>query len=284
MTTPLSFAVIGHPIAHSRSPQIHALFARQLGIELDYERIDCPPELFEETVTKFFAASGAGLNITVPFKERAWSMTTHPSARARDAQAVNTLWRVNQEIHGCNTDGVGLVNDLRRLAMPLAQANILLIGAGGAARGVIGPLLDAGCQHLRVINRTVDRAQTLVTNWVAEHHTDQHKLSAGALDQPTPDHSWQLIINATASSLQGQTLPLPSAWFGPAVSAYDMMYGSKPTAFLTQAQQLGCRHLADGLGMLVGQAGESFRIWHGQLPDTAMVIKEIRSQLQSALR
>lgn len=283
--TPLRFAVIGHPVAHSRSPDIHTAFAAQFGIDLVYERIDSLPEAFEARVQAFFADGGAGLNITVPFKERAWQMAKdHLSARAQDAGAVNTLWQANHTIHGCNTDGLGLVNDLKRLGMRLANANILLIGAGGAARGVIGPLLACQCQHIRIINRTAVRAHELVTDWVSAHPRDAALLSAGGLDELSQPPAFDLVINATASSLKGDALALPAQLFGPSVHAYDMMYASDLTPFLCQAQRGGSTHLSDGLGMLVGQAAQSFEIWHGQMPDTEPVIAKVRAQLQSSVR
>ena len=282
---PLQFAVIGHPIAHSRSPQIHAAFATQLGIRLVYERIDAAPEAFESTVEAFFAAGATGMNVTVPFKERAWQMAkAHLSASAANARAVNTLWMSDGVLHGCNTDGIGLVSDLQRLSMPLAHANILLVGAGGAARGVLGPLLANQCRHIRIINRTAARAHELVTDWVKSHPGDSTKLSSGGLDEGACGEPFDLVINATASSLQGEALALPDLLFGPAVHAYDMMYGKDLTPFLTQAKRAGCAHLADGLGMLVGQAARSFEIWLGQKPDPIPVIAQIRAQLQSAVR
>lgn len=284
------FAVIGHPIAHSRSPDIHAAFAKQVGIEMVYERIDCAPDEFEDCVSAFFAQGGSGLNVTVPFKERAWILAQQNlSSRAQDAGAVNTLWMANGHLHGCNTDGVGLVNDLKRLSMRLTDARVLLIGAGGAARGVIGPLLDAGCRHLLVVNRTAERAHELVGDWLDKHTTHARHLAANSLsslDEPgaRPHEHFDLIINATASSLQGDTLTLPSTLFGPAVAAYDMMYGGALTPFLKQAKDAGSVHLADGLGMLVGQAAESFRIWLEHTPDPEPVITQIRAQLESAVR
>ncbi|MCD8505279.1 MAG: shikimate dehydrogenase [Burkholderiaceae bacterium] len=284
------FAVIGHPIAHSRSPAIHAAFAKQIGIELIYERIDCPPDEFEKCVATFFAQGGAGLNVTVPFKERAWTLAQNNlSARAKDAGAVNTLWMADAGLNGCNTDGVGLVNDLRRLSMPLNDARVLLIGAGGAARGVIGPLLDAKCQHVLVVNRSAERAHELVGNWISTHAHHSDRLTANSLSSLSESDTnllkhFDLIINATASSLQGDALILPSSLFGPAVAAYDMMYGSAPTPFLKQAKEAGCTQLADGLGMLVGQAAESFKIWLGYAPDPELVIKQLRAQLDSAVR
>ena len=285
MTDTLKFAVIGHPVAHSRSPEIHAAFADQFNINLIYERIDATADAFEATVQAFFADGGRGLNVTVPFKERAWQIAAgRLSPRALDAQAVNTLWQQTGQTHGCNTDGVGLVRDLQRLGMPLRQANVLVIGAGGAARGVLGPLLDAGCQRLHIVNRTRERAQQLVAHWQANHQAAGQPLSAGGLDDIETKQRWHLVINATAASLQGQPLALPPTLFGANTHVYDMMYGSELTVFLRQAQQAGSTNLADGLGMLVEQAAESFRIWHGQLPNTAPVIAQIRAQLQSRVR
>jgi len=285
MTQPLSFAVIGHPVAHSRSPQIHMAFAAQFGITLVYERIDSPVADFEATVERFFNQSGRGLNVTVPFKERAYVMAqAQLSARARDAGAVNTLWLDDGQLHGCNTDGVGLVADLTRLEMPVRGARILLVGAGGAARGVLGPLLDAGVTHILVANRTASRAQSLLDAWTQAHPQDADRLQAAGLDQVADDAAPDLIINATSSSLQDEKLPLPASLFGPQVRAYDMMYGDKPTSFMQQAQQAGSHQVADGLGMLVGQAGESFRIWHGCQPRIEPVIDQIRTQLKASVR
>ncbi|HEY7803142.1 MAG TPA: shikimate dehydrogenase, partial [Orrella sp.] len=244
MTTPLSFAVIGHPVAHSRSPEIHAAFAEQFGINLTYERIDAKPEAFEVRAQQFFNQGGAGLNVTVPFKERAWQLAqAHLSPRARDAGAVNTLWITNDCIHGCNTDGVGLVTDLRRLNMPLESARIIILGAGGAARGVLGPLLAAGAAHITVLNRTAQRAHELIDAWVLTHLNDRSKLLSGGFEGdtawPTPD----LVINATSSSLQGQALALPAALWASNACAYDMMYSAQPTTFMQQAQEAGSRQL-----------------------------------------
>ena len=280
MSTPLSFAVIGHPVAHSRSPQIHAAFARQFGIDLTYDRIDAEPSDFESTVKAFFNKGGSGLNVTVPFKERAWQMAAaNLSERAQDAGAVNTLWQHDGVLHGCNTDGIGLVMDLRRLNMPLDGAKLLIAGAGGAARGVLGPLLAAGVAHITVVNRTAERAQDLISHWVASHPQDQTKLAWSSYDQASDLIGCELIINATSSSLQGEPLPIPPTLFGSGVCAYDMMYGKEPTAFMRQAKDGGCLHVADGLGMLVGQASESFHIWHGQCPNIEPVVTQLRAQL-----
>lgn len=284
------FAVIGHPIAHSRSPAIHAAFAAELGIKLAYGSIDCPVDDFEAQVGEFFAGGGAGLNVTVPFKERAWQLArNHLSARARDAGAVNTLWMVDSQLHGCNTDGVGLVSDLKRLDMPLEGARVLLIGAGGAARGVLGPLLDAGCSHIHVANRTAARAQALVNSWIGSHPEAAKRLSASGLAELEQANirdvsQADLIINATASSLQREALPVPMTLFGPSVAVYDMMYGKGLTPFLQQAKQAASLQIADGLGMLVGQAAESFRIWLGQMPNPEPVIAQLRAQLDTPVR
>lgn len=285
MTKPLRFAVIGHPIGHSRSPQIHKAFANQFGCDLQYERIDADPQQFEAVVRTFFSEGGIGLNVTVPFKERAWKMARgHLSARAADAQAVNTLWQARDALHGCNTDGLGLVRDLTRLGMTIKNRRILLLGAGGAARGVIGPLLHEGCSSINVANRTEQRAKDLVTQWCEIHPQDATRLSAGPLPTGATDQPWDVIINATASSLQGQSLDLPQALFTPQTAVYDMMYGVSDTPLLLQAKQAGAVMTADGLGMLVGQAAESFLIWHKKMPDVEPVIQLMRKQLTDAVR
>lgn len=279
------FAVIGHPVNHSRSPDIHAAFAQQTSIELTYERLDALPMAFETCVAQFFSDKGRGLNVTVPFKERAWQLAqSNLSDRAKQAGAVNTLWTSPQGLHGCNTDGIGLVRDLQRLALLIPNARVLLLGAGGAAKGVLGPLLEAGCEHLHVANRTADRALSLRQAWIEQQPAVTSCLTAGSIGADLTDRSWDLVINATASSLQGQSLELPAGLFSAKTSAYDMMYGEQPTLFLQQATQQGATRVADGLGMLVEQAAESFRIWHGTLPEVTPVINAIRAQMSSAVR
>lgn len=278
------FAVIGHPVAHSRSPAIHSAFAQQTGITLQYDRLDAAPASFETTVADFFANGGQGLNVTVPFKERAWLLAqANLSTRALLAGAVNTLWTSPSGLHGCNTDGVGLVRDLQRLAMLGEAPRVLLLGAGGAAKGVIGPLLDAACEHLHVANRTAARAQDLRQAWLTQRPDDQARLSASGLTD-LPNMHWDLVINATASSLHGEAPDLPEGVYREHTRAYDMMYGPISTAFLDQAQARGVTQSADGLGMLVEQAAESFWIWHGVLPTTTPVIEAIRCQMRVAVR
>lgn len=281
MSTPLRYAVIGNPIAHSRSPAIHEAFARQCGIALQYDRLLAPLDVFAETVADFFAQGGQGLNVTVPFKEQAFELArSHLSTRARLAGAVNTLWMSEGHLHGCNTDGVGLLADLRRLGHDPNGRRILLVGAGGAARGVMQPLLEAGCGHLRVVNRTAQRAvalQAAVADALPGHAS---VLSSGPLSEAGED--WDIVINATSGGLAGQAPALPVAGlYAPGALAYDMVYGDQPTPFMQQAKTHGAEHCADGLGMLVEQAAASFEIWHGVLPRTRDVLAVLRAQLRS---
>lgn len=275
---PLRFAVIGNPISHSKSPAIHQAFAEQTGIDLSYQRIEAPLDGFAKTVSDFFAEGGHGLNVTVPFKQQAWQLAAHLNERATQAQAVNTLWMKDGALHGGNTDGLGLVSDLKRLNARLEGAHILLVGAGGAARGVIGPLLDEGCHSLHVVNRTREKAHELVESWP---HDNRAELTSGGLHEATRPGGWDLVINASSSSLGDSPPDLPQGLYATGALAYDMMYGPKPTPFMQQAQQDGACTVADGLGMLVGQAAESFLIWHGVRPDFAPVLSKLRRELQA---
>ena len=175
---------------------------------------------------------------------------------------------------------MGLVSDLQRLGLPLKDARILMIGAGGAARGVIGPLLAAGCAHLRIINRTPDRAHALVEAWPREHLPTPDKLSAGSLEQAASAQGWDLVLNASASSLSDAAPSVPSGLYAASGCAYDLMYAAQPTAFMRQAQADGARESHDGLGMLVEQAAESFYLWHGVRPETDPVLRRIRAELE----
>ncbi len=277
-TRPLRFAVIGNPIAHSKSPAIHEAFAAQTGIDLTYERIEAPLDGFANTVSDFFAQGGKGMNVTVPFKLEAWQLAAHLNERATEAQAVNTLWMQDGALHGGNTDGLGLVSDLKRLQVTLKDAHILLVGAGGAARGVIGPLLDEKCARLHIVNRTREKAMELVGSW---QPGGKASMTAGGLADAIQPGGWDLVINASSSSLGDAPPDLPRGLYAPGAWAYDMMYGSKPTPFMQQAQLDGASGIADGLGMLVGQAAESFLIWHGVRPDIAPVLSLLRSQMPS---
>jgi len=278
LNTSQRYAVVGNPIEHSRSPAIHAAFASQCGIELQYDRLLAPLDGFADTVATFFAKGGRGLNVTVPFKEQAFQLARdHLSDRARVAGAVNTLWHENGRVHGCNTDGVGLLNDLRRLGHDPAGRRVLLVGAGGAARGVVLPLLAAGCVELRVVNRSSERAVRLHHDVVEQLPQHGSHLSSGSLGEA--GSGWDIVINATSSSLANDAPALPSGIYAPGALAYDMVYGSEPTPFMVEAKAQGAATCADGLGMLVGQAAASFEIWHGVLPDAVPVLVQLRADL-----
>ena len=276
------YAVIGNPIAHSRSPQIHALFSRQTGKPLSYERLLAPVDGFTAAVAAFATEGGLGLNVTVPFKQDAYALAAgRLSSRARLAGAVNTLsWR-DGAWHGCNTDGVGLVSDLLRLGVRLTGASVLLVGAGGAARGVLQPLAQAGCARIHIVNRTAARALELAEGWRETGAEPQTRVTAGGLADAALPGGWNLVVNATASGLQDAAPDLPAGRYAEGAAAYDMMYGAQPTAFMRQAGADGAALTADGLGMLVGQAAESFFIWHGVRPDPAPVLAALREALMA---
>lgn len=270
----LRCAVIGNPIAHSRSPEIHHLFAAQFALPLEYARMLADNNDFSDHVRGFFAQGGKGLNVTVPFKEKAFAMVEQLSPSAQAAGAVNTLWMADGKLHGCNTDGTGLLHDLCRLGFAPKGQRILLIGAGGAAKGVLLPLLTAEASFVHIVNRTAAKAEILA----AQHPTFQHALSAGDLEDI--NGSWDIVINATSSSLE-QKNPLPATTqknlhFSANSLAYDMVYGNESTVFMRDCQAQGASHIADGLGMLVGQAAQSFSIWHNLHPDMEPVLKVLR--------
>ncbi|PWY50879.1 shikimate dehydrogenase, partial [Achromobacter sp. RW408] len=219
---------------------------------------------------------------TVPFKQEAYALASgHLSSRARLAGAVNTLsWR-DGAWHGCNTDGVGLVSDLLRLGVRLSGASVLLVGAGGAARGVLQPLAQSGCARIHIVNRTAARALELAESWRETGAEPQTRVTAGGLPDAALPGGWNLVVNATASGLQDAAPELPAGLYAEGAAAYDMMYGAQPTAFMRQARQDGAALTADGLGMLVGQAAESFFIWHGVRPDPAPVLTALREALMA---
>jgi len=260
------YAVFGHPIAHSKSPQIHAAFARQTGQDMTYEAILAPLDGFANSVAAFIAAGGRGANVTVPFKEEAFKLASRLSPRAERAGAVNTLSFNADGILGDNTDGAGLVADLtRNLHCGLAGKRIMLLGAGGAARGVIEPLLDQQPAALVIANRTVSRAQALAELFGCGVRACAFEAAGTPFD---------LVINATSASLAGELPPLSPRIFSATTLAYDMMYG-RDTPFLGFARAQGAA-TADGLGMLVEQAAEAFALWRGVRPDTAPVIASLR--------
>ena len=273
------YCVMGHPVAHSRSPWIHQRFAALTDQALDYERQLVPLDGFAQAVQHFAQAGGRGCNVTVPFKHEAAQCADSCSPRVHLAGAANTLVLAQGRIHADNTDGLGLVADITRNAgVPLAGRDVLLVGAGGAGAGVLGPLLEQGPRSLVVANRTLARAQALVQSHAALAALQKTKLLA--LDLQGLDHDFDLIINATASSLEGAGVPVPAQVLRPGCLAYDMMYGPAAQGFLHWATQHGAQ-ARDGLGMLVEQAAEAFALWRGVRPPAAQVLAELRALLQA---
>jgi shikimate dehydrogenase len=265
------YGVIGQPVAHSKSPRIHTLFAQQTGHDISYDLLPAPLDGFAPFVAGLIERGFAGANVTVPFKQEAFALATSHSAAAQAAGAVNTLIFDNGQIRGDNTDGVGLVRDLTaNLGIDLRGKRVLLLGAGGAARGVIRPLQRAGVAGLVLANRTLATAQSLALAFDIE---------ALPLDACGADHD--LVINATSAGLQGAGPSLPHDVWRTGMWAYDMLYGAKPSAFLQTAAQGGAQ-CADGLGMLVEQAAESFALWRAVRPQTAPVLALLRAELHMA--
>jgi shikimate dehydrogenase len=267
------YAVMGNPVAHSKSPQIHALFAAQTRQDMTYRAILVKPGGLADAVAEFASSGGRGLNITVPFKEDAWALATQLSARAERAGAVNTLvLHHSGEHYGDNTDGAGLVRDLRdNHGARLQQARVLLVGAGGAARGVIEPLLQERPQLLVIANRTAGKAVELARSFCDLGYVE----GCGLPD--LEGQMFDIVINATAASLSGEVPELPCSILTPQSWCYDMMYGDRPTAFMEWSLARGAARALDGLGMLVEQAAESFYLWRKVRPDTAAVIAALRN-------
>jgi shikimate dehydrogenase len=266
------YAVVGNPIGHSKSPRIHALFAAQTGQRLRYDALLAPLDGFADTLEKFHEEGGRGLNVTLPFKEAAWRWVDQRSDRAQLAGAVNTIvLGPGSERFGDNTDGVGLVRDLREnLGVDLRGRRLLLLGAGGAAHGVIGPLLAEEPAALLVANRTVSRARELADVFAPCG-------PVGACGFADLQGHFDLLINATSAGLRGEVPPLPGGLVGAESSCYDMLYADEPTPFVRWAGEQGATLAADGLGMLVEQAAESFHLWRGVRPATQPVIAALRA-------
>ena len=277
------YAVFGNPIAHSKSPRIHALFARKLRQDMSYEAILAPTDGFPAAVRAFAAAGGRGANITVPFKEEAYRMATRLTPRAAAAGAVNTLnfAEHGDGITGDNTDGAGLVRDLKSsLGCDIAGKRVLLIGAGGAARGAILPLLQEAPAELFVVNRTAEKAARLALEFArlaADTVPNATRPEGGGFDELS-GRRFDLVINATSAGLADAALPLPPNVFAPRSLAYEMLYGRR-TPFMAQAHDCGAGHVADGLGMLVEQAAEAFFVWRGVHPETGPVLAALRAEL-----
>ena len=263
------YAVIGNPISHSKSPLIHEAFAKQTNQDISYERILAPLDGFESTVRDLIASGYKGANVTVPFKFEAYKICDSLSPRvvSSGSGAVNTLSIILGKIHGDNTDGVGLRNDIEQnLKFPIVDKNILILGAGGAAHGVLNSLI--GAKSITIANRTPEKALQLVMS-ISDVNDARAKMCE-ELDAP-----YDLIINATSTGLTDTALPIPNIIFAKDCLAYDMMYG-RETPFMKQARENGA-HVADGLGMLVEQAAEAFYIWRGVRPETQSVIQKIRN-------
>ncbi|WP_290789024.1 shikimate dehydrogenase [Halomonas sp.] len=271
------YCVFGNPVAHSKSPAIHAAFAEQTGEAIEYTAIAAPLDDFAGAWRRFVAEGGRGANVTVPFKEEAFRLCDTLSQRARRAGAVNTLilggngLSSELKVYGDTTDGVGLVRDLKRHGVTLAAARVLVLGAGGAVRGVLEPLLAEGPASVRVANRTAAKAESLAADF-----SELGEITGGGFDAVVGQ--FQVVINGTSASLAGDLPPLPEDLFAPGATAYDMMYGAEPTVFLRWAAEHGARP-EDGLGMLVEQAAESFFQWRGKHPDTAPVLERLRQAL-----
>lgn len=266
------YCVFGNPVTHSKSPAIHAAFAAQTGEAIEYTAIEAPLDDFVGAWRRFVGEGGRGANVTVPFKEEAFRLCDTLSLRARRAGAVNTLiLGGNGATYGDTTDGVGLVRDLKRHAALLAGARVLVLGAGGAVRGVLESLLAEGPANLFVANRTAAKAEALAGDFA-----DLGAIGGGGFDAVAGP--FDLVINGTSASLSGDLPPLPDALFASGAIAYDMMYGAAPTVFLRWATERGASGV-DGLGMLVEQAAESFFQWRGSHPETAPVLEAIRKAL-----
>ncbi|CAD7854572.1 MAG: Shikimate 5-dehydrogenase I alpha (EC 1.1.1.25) [Olavius algarvensis Gamma 1 endosymbiont] len=266
------YAVIGNPIAHSKSPLIHAEFARQTGQDITYGRISGDPDDFAGDVRRFFAAGGRGMNVTLPFKEQAWEIVDEPGPEAERVGAVNTLTRLpDGRLSGDNTDGIGLVRDLSaNHGFDFRGKRILLLGAGGASRGVLPPLLETGPDTLVIANRTVAKALDLAAA------TGLDRVRGCGLEGLDGQEGFDLIINATSAGLGGDVPAIPRDCLAPGGWTYDMLYGDTPTPFLRWGREQGAAQALDGLGMLVEQAAESFFLWRGTRPSTAPVIAWLR--------
>jgi shikimate dehydrogenase len=271
------YGVFGHPVNHSLSPFIHGLFARETGQHMSYRAFDVKPEEFHERVTEFFAQGGRGLNITLPHKIAAVDDAHELTARAAHAAAVNTLAVKGEGILGDNTDGAGLVRDLcDNLGLVITHRRVLMIGAGGATRGVLAPILGLEPTLLVIANRTPERAEALAAAFSDLGATQ----GVGFEDvEATP---FDLILNATSASLSGEIPPLPAGVIGPQTVCYDLAYGKSATAFVRWAAAQGCARALQGLGMLVEQAAESFRLWRGVRPSTARVLDALRERAGGA--
>lgn len=269
-SAPDRYAVVGHPVEHSRSPLIHTVFARQTKQNLTYELIDAAPAAFETAVRGFGAAGGKGLNVTVPHKEAAFALCQQKSAAATAAGAVNTISIRDGRLIGDNTDGVGFIRDLTvNQGQAIAGKRVVVLGAGGAARGIIGPLLEQAPAELTIANRTKERADQVVAQFAGK------PLVARTFAELAGQPPYDLLVNATSAGLKGEAPPFPASLVGSESFCYDLVYGSTDTPFVAWAKGHGAARAVQGWGMLVEQAAESFAIWRGVRPDTKQLLKQI---------
>ncbi|MFQ5548825.1 MAG: shikimate dehydrogenase [Woeseia sp.] len=265
------YGVIGYPVTHSRSPVIHRLFAMQTRQDLQYELLHVAPGKLEVAIRQFQRTGGKGLNVTLPHKTEVVRLVDQMSEPASSAGAINTLTFRGDEIHGDNTDGSGLLRDLLvNLDLDLKDASILILGAGGATRGIVGPLLDTGPGSITIANRTLSRARLL-----AEHFSAMGSVTACRFTEINPTSSFDLVINATSAGVKGEVAPYPDSAVTDRTFCYDLSYGLKPTPFSSWAAKKGAARSVMGWGMLVEQAADSFEIWRGVRPDTRPVLKQI---------
>jgi len=268
------YAVFGNPINQSKSPNIHRQFAEQTGQDMHYTKQLVAIDEFEQTAQAFFAQGGKGLNITVPFKLNAFEFAQKRTARAERAGAVNTLALLSDgTILGDNTDGIGMIHDMHNLGWELQGKRVLILGAGGAVRGILQPLLEENPAQVVIANRTYSKAEEL-----AMHFHDMGDVQAKTFEQLAGER-FDVVINGTSASLHGELPPLPDTLLAANACCYDMMYGAEPTIFLRWAKDFGAAHVADGLGMLIGQAAEAFYLWRQIRPEVVPVITAMRRQM-----
>lgn len=285
-TSAARYAVIGHPVQHSQSPFIHAEFARHTGEPVEYGRLECALDGFADAVRGFAAGGALGCNVTVPFKLQSGALARHVTPRAQRAQAANVLRFDGDGWLADNTDGIGLVRDISvNAGFELARRTVLLIGAGGAAAGVLGPLIAARPGHIRVVNRTPDKAHGLARRHAAWADECGVTLQAGALDEAAQrlHERFDLVLNCSASSLHGAAVPVSAQLLAPRALAVDLMYGAAAEPFLHWARSAGAE-ARDGLGMLVEQAAEAFFVWRGVMPPTEPVLQALRLRLAPSLQ
>jgi shikimate dehydrogenase len=269
-SVPDRYGLVGHPVQHSRSPLIHTVFARQTRQQLTYELIDAEPSAFETAVRGFGAAGGKGLNVTVPHKEAAFALCDETSTAARAAGAVNTISISHGRLRGDNTDGIGFIRDVTvNQREVLAGRRIVVLGAGGAARGIIGPLLAEQPSEVTIANRTKERAEQIVASFAGA------SLVARGFAELSTLAPYDVLINATSAGLKGEPPPFPASLIGPNSFCYDFVYSARPTPFVVWANNHGARRAVQGWGMLLEQAAESFSIWRGVRPDTKALLQQL---------